>query len=167
MGEGWILQNPLHDTKIFSDAVSLSRAFFTGDRGHRAVSTILAVVCYSFTECSIVTPPVWIGLRNYAHLVRDSDFLIVLPHSLVYLIVTSTPIFLSSLLAIIVNRWPRRISAFRALWPMTSVPRIIQSHIGLFQQALFEIDQYSLGSWIKVSRWLAGWRNLAKRWVPA
>ena len=35
---------------------------------------IAAVVYYSFTDYSIVTPPVWIGLKNYEHLFQDQIF---------------------------------------------------------------------------------------------
>ena len=36
---------------------------------------IVAVVYYSFTDYDIVTPPVWVGLDNYAKLIDDDDVL--------------------------------------------------------------------------------------------
>ena len=77
---------------------------------------ILAVVYYSFTDYTIVTPPVWVGLSNYNWLIHDTIFWRALAHSLVYLLVTPTLIFLSILLAIVVNRKLPGISAFRALF---------------------------------------------------
>jgi len=77
---------------------------------------IFAVIYYSFTDYSIVTPPVWVGLKNYAWLLQDTIFWRALAHSIVYLIVTPILIFLSILLAIIVNRKLPGIYAFRALF---------------------------------------------------
>ncbi|HVM70376.1 MAG TPA: sugar ABC transporter permease [Anaerolineales bacterium] len=77
---------------------------------------IFAVIYYSFTDYSIVTPPVWVGLKNYAWLLQDTIFWRALAHSIVYLIVTPILIFLSILLAIVVNRKLPGIYAFRALF---------------------------------------------------
>lgn len=75
-----------------------------------------AVVYYSFTDYSIVTPPVWVGLRNYQQLARDPVFWLALRNSFLYLLVTPTLIVLSLLLAILVNRKLPGITAFRALF---------------------------------------------------
>jgi len=75
-----------------------------------------AVVYYSFTQYNIVTPPVWVGLRNYQQLLHDTVFWQALKHSFIYLLVTPILICLSILLAIVVNRKIPGISAFRALY---------------------------------------------------
>jgi putative chitobiose transport system permease protein len=77
---------------------------------------IVAVVYYSFTDYSIVTPPVWVGLRNYQQLRLDPIFWQALTHSLIYLVVTPILIFLSIILAIIVNRKLPAITMFRAMY---------------------------------------------------
>ncbi len=77
---------------------------------------IFAVVYYSFTDYTIVNPPVWVGLRNYSSLIHDTTFWRALGHSFVYLLVTPTLIFLSIILAIIVDRKLPGISAYRALF---------------------------------------------------
>ena len=77
---------------------------------------IIAVVYYSFTDYNIVTPPQWAGLKNYQQLVRDPIFWQALKHSFIYLLVTPALIFLSTLLAIVVNRKLPGINAFRALY---------------------------------------------------
>jgi putative chitobiose transport system permease protein len=77
---------------------------------------IIAVVYYSFTDYNIVTPPVWAGLENYQRLVKDPIFWQALQHSFIYLLVTPVLIFLSTLLAIVVNRKLVGINAFRALY---------------------------------------------------
>ena len=77
---------------------------------------IVAVVYYSFTDYSIVTPPEWIGLKNYQQLVQDPIFWQALRHSFIYLLVTPTLILLCILLAIVVNRKLPGINIFRALY---------------------------------------------------
>jgi len=75
-----------------------------------------AVVYYSFTDYNIVTPPVWVGLRNYQQLAQDPVFWQALSHSFIYLLVTPILIFLCIILAIVVNRKLPGINAFRALY---------------------------------------------------
>jgi putative chitobiose transport system permease protein len=75
-----------------------------------------AVVYYSFTDYNIITPPEWVGLRNYQQLMQDSLFWKALRNSFIYLLVTPTLIFLSVVLAIIVNRKLPGINAFRTLF---------------------------------------------------
>lgn len=75
-----------------------------------------AVIYYSFTDYNIITPAVWVGLKNYQHLFHDTVFLKALSHSLIYLLVTPIIIVLSIILAIVVNRPLRGISFFRALY---------------------------------------------------
>ena len=77
---------------------------------------IVAVVYYSFTDYSIVTPPVWVGLRNYQQLRADPIFWQALSHSFIYLVVTPIVIFLSIILAIVVNRKLPGINMFRAMY---------------------------------------------------
>jgi putative chitobiose transport system permease protein len=77
---------------------------------------IFAVAYYSFTDYNIYTPPIWIGLENYQQLARDPIFRQAIAHSFIYLLVTPALIFLSILLAIVVNRKLPGINAFRTLF---------------------------------------------------
>jgi putative chitobiose transport system permease protein len=77
---------------------------------------IAAVVYYSFTDYNIVTPPVWIGLRNFEQLFQDPIFWQALTHSFIYLLVTPILIFLCIILAVVVNRKLFGINAFRAIY---------------------------------------------------
>ncbi|HLO14641.1 MAG TPA: sugar ABC transporter permease [Anaerolineales bacterium] len=77
---------------------------------------IIAVVYYSLTDYSIVTPPVWVGLRNFQQLLHDDVFWQALRNSFIYLLVTPILILLGILLAILVNRRLPGINAFRALY---------------------------------------------------
>jgi putative chitobiose transport system permease protein len=75
-----------------------------------------AVIYYSFTDYNIINPPVWIGLKNFQQLLKDQIFWQAISHSLIYLLVTPTLIFLCIGLAIIVNRKLPGINAFRAVY---------------------------------------------------
>ncbi len=77
---------------------------------------ILAVIYYSFTDYSIITPPEWVGLANYQYLLTDSNFWLSLRNSFLYLIVTPIIIALSIMLAIAVNRKIPFINTYRALY---------------------------------------------------
>ncbi|HET9344704.1 MAG TPA: sugar ABC transporter permease [Candidatus Limnocylindrales bacterium] len=101
---------------------------------------MLAVVYYSFTDFSISTPPVWIGVENYQKLVGDPTFWLALTHSLVYLVVTPILIVLSIGLAIIVNRNLRGIHVFRALYYIPAVAGSIA--IGISWRWLFDTNGF-------------------------
>jgi putative chitobiose transport system permease protein len=77
---------------------------------------MIAVAYYSLTDYSIVTPPIWVGLRNFQQLIHDDVFWLALRNSFIYLLVTPILIFLSILLAIAVNRRLTGINTFRALY---------------------------------------------------
>jgi putative chitobiose transport system permease protein len=82
------------------------------------VVPIGSVVYLSFTEYNIVNPPVWVGLDNYARLLKDDIFWQALSHSFIYLLVTPILIVLGIALAIIVDRKLPGINIFRALYYM-------------------------------------------------
>jgi putative chitobiose transport system permease protein len=82
------------------------------------VVPIGSVVYLSFTEYNIVNPPVWVGLDNYAQLLKDDIFWQALSHSFIYLLVTPILIVLGIALAIIVDRKLPGINIFRALYYM-------------------------------------------------
>lgn len=77
---------------------------------------LIQVIYFSFTDYDLLTPPVWIGLDNYAKLAQDPQFWQSLLRSLIYLIVTPILIVLSIILAIAVNRPLRGMTFFRALY---------------------------------------------------
>jgi putative chitobiose transport system permease protein len=97
---------------------------------------IVAVVWYSLTTYDIVTPPVFVGLDNYARLLGDPTFWRALTNSIVYLIATPVLIVLSIGLAIVVNRRLRGIGLFRALYYVPAVSGSIA--IGISWRWLFD-----------------------------
>jgi len=97
---------------------------------------IAAVIYYSLTDYDIVTPPVFIGLDNFARLLGDDVLRLALVHSFVYLLVTPILIGLSIALAIVVNRRLRGIHIYRALYFVPAVSGSIA--IGLAWRWLFD-----------------------------
>ncbi len=97
---------------------------------------IAAVIYYSLTDYDIVTPPVFVGLDNFARLLGDDVLRLALLHSFVYLLVTPILIALSIALAIVVNRKLRGIHVYRALYFVPAVSGSIA--IGLTWRWLFD-----------------------------
>ncbi|HEX7975072.1 MAG TPA: sugar ABC transporter permease [Anaerolineales bacterium] len=118
-----------------------------------------AVVYYSFTTYDIISPPVWVGLQNYQTLLHDDIFLLALRNSFIYLLVTPTLIFLSILLAILVNRKLPFINLFRALYYIPVISGSIAVGIAwrllLDTNGLFNSMLVSMGLIKEPVQWLA------------
>ena len=118
-----------------------------------------AVVYYSFTEYNIMTPPEWVGLRNYQQLFRDDVFWQAMKHSFTYLLVTPILISLSILLAIVVNRKLPGIQIFRALFFVPVVSGSIA--VGIAWRLMWDTNGIingillSLGTLMEPIQWLA------------
>ena len=97
---------------------------------------MVAVFFYSFTSYNIVTPPKWVGLKNFQDLIVDSTFRLALRNSLVYLIVTPVLIVLSIILAIIVNRKLPGINLFRGLYYIPAISGSIA--VGIIWRWIFD-----------------------------
>src|SRR5512136_338078 len=123
------------------------------------VYPIMAVVYYSLTDYSIVTPPVWVGLKNFQELVKDPIFWQALSHSFIYLLVTPTLMILCTILAIVVNRKLRGINAFRAMYYIPVISGSIAVGIAwrlmLDTNGLLNSLLISLGAVKEPIQWLA------------
>jgi putative chitobiose transport system permease protein len=120
---------------------------------------IAAVVYYSFTDYNIITPPTWVGLRNFQQLLHDDVFWKALKNSFIYLLVTPILIFLCIILAIIVNRKLPGINGFRALYYIPVISGSIAVGISwrlmLDTNGLFNSLLASLGLIKEPVQWLA------------
>ena len=99
---------------------------------------IVSVFYFSFTDYDIMTPPEWVGLKNFIQLAQDDTFWLALRNSLVYLIVTPILIVLSIIVAIIVNRRLAGINIFRALYYVPAISGSIA--IGITWRLLFDVN---------------------------
>ena len=97
---------------------------------------MIAVVYFSFTDYSIISPPEWVGLDNYRRLLDDPTFWKALTNSAIYLIATPILIALSISLAIVVNRRLPGMSLFRALYYVPAVAGSIA--IGISWRWIFD-----------------------------
>jgi putative chitobiose transport system permease protein len=97
---------------------------------------MLAVIYFSFTDYSIITPPEWVGLDNYRRLLGDPTFWKALTNSMIYLVATPILITLSIGLAIVVNRPLRGMPLFRALYYVPAVAGSIA--IGISWRWIFD-----------------------------
>ena len=120
---------------------------------------LASVFYYSFLDYDIVTPPTFIGLKNYERLLSDPTFWKALTNSIIYLLATPTIIALSVSLAIVVNRKLRGIHIFRALYYIPAVSGSIA--IGISWRWLFDRNGFinsallSLGVIDDPIQWLA------------
>ena len=82
----------------------------------------LMVIYYSFTEFSILKPPVWIGLTNYLNLVGDKKFLLSLENSFLFTLGTVIPSAIIGLFfAIFLNKKIIGVGFYRAIYYMPQV----------------------------------------------
>lgn len=78
---------------------------------------MLTSLYYSFTKYDVLSPPRWIGLRNYERLIEDPTFWTSVSVTLQYtLIAVPLGLILSGLLSVLLNRALRGISLYRALF---------------------------------------------------
>lgn len=78
----------------------------------------------AFTEYKIITPPTWVGLRNFEDLLDDPVFFISLRNSVVYLLIVPAIQFAALALAVLVNNRLPGIRLFRAVYYMPVVTSV-------------------------------------------
>ncbi|CAN5770888.1 sugar ABC transporter permease [soil metagenome] len=84
-------------------------------------ATVRAVY-FSFTDYDLFNAPTWVGLRNYANLFRDENFLVALRNTLVFAaVVTTVQTFGALVMAAALNTKIRGLNFFRAAYYMPSV----------------------------------------------
>ena len=111
----------------------------------------LSGLYYSFTEFDILTPPHWVGLKNYVDiLTNDERFVKAVGNTAYYVAVGVVPrSIIGLLLALLLNQKQRGITLFRGLFYMPSiVPTvasmalfiyILHDRFGLLNEFLFNV----------------------------
>jgi multiple sugar transport system permease protein len=71
---------------------------------------IVSGIYYSFTDFTILKPPVWVGLQNYKDLLKDRLFLTSIKVTLKFVLGSTVPVWILSLLAAVVfyRKFPAR-----------------------------------------------------------
>lgn len=86
------------------------------------VYATVRAVYFSFTDYDLFSAPEWVGLRNYANLFREENFLLALRNSLAFAaVVTSVQTFGALLMAAVLNQKIRGLNFFRAAYYIPSV----------------------------------------------
>ena len=86
------------------------------------VYPVIASAYYSFTEFRVLSPPKWVGLRNYAELFTDRDyFLPSLANTVFMFIELPIALALSVGIALLLNQKIRGMAFFRTLFYLPSV----------------------------------------------
>lgn len=83
----------------------------------------LNVFYYSFTDYSIMNPPIWRGLENYKALLTDSAFVRALANSLIFTVGTVVPSAIIGLFfALLLNKKLQGVGFYRAIF---YVPQVV------------------------------------------
>lgn len=91
---------------------------------------MIASLYISFTKWEIVTPSVWVGLANYARLIRDDRFFLSLYNTAFYVFLgVPLHLFLALLAALAVNLDLRGIRIFRTLYYVPSITPAVANSI--------------------------------------
>jgi len=112
---------------------------------------MLASLYFSFTRYEILTPPQWIGLQNYARLLRDDLFWIALANTALYTVMSVSFYMVTSLfVALLLNASLPGVGIFRAIVYLPSqVPTVVNAllwlwifnpQFGLANYVLYELD---------------------------
>jgi putative chitobiose transport system permease protein len=111
----------------------------------------------AFTEYKIITPPTWVGLRNFEDLVEDPVFWISLKNSLLYLLVVPLIQLGAIVLAVLVNNRLTGIRLFRAAFYLPVVTSV--SVVGLMWGWMYNEQGLINGvlQWARVINEPIGW----------
>jgi multiple sugar transport system permease protein len=91
---------------------------------------LLAALYYSFTDYSVLLPPIFVGLENYVELFQDELFYKSLYNTLVYAFgAVGLGLFSSLVLALLLNHNIRGIGIYRTLFFLPSLMPIVASSI--------------------------------------
>lgn len=87
---------------------------------------ILSGIYYSFTDFTVLKPPVWVGLQNYKDLLKDRLFLTSIKVTLKFVLGSTIPVWVMSLLTAVVffRKFPAR-DALKLLFFSPVLPSLI------------------------------------------
>lgn len=113
----------------------------------------------AFTEYKVITPPRWVGLKNFEALMEDPVFFISLKNSLLYLLIVPAIQICAIVLAVLVNNSLPGIKYFRAVFYMPVVTSV--SVVGLMWGWMYNEQGLINGvmQWLRVIDEPIGWLN--------
>jgi multiple sugar transport system permease protein len=136
---------------------------------------LIASAYLSLTRYDVINPPTFIGLDNYAALLKDNLFYKSLENTLTYVLIhVPSAVLVSLLLAVLLNQRVRGLSFWRAAYylPMLTPTvaaavlwfRILSPNNGLLNEALSVIGIQGPG-WTIDANWVKPALALMKLWV--
>ncbi len=113
----------------------------------------------AFTEYKVISPPRWVGLKNFEVLWEDPVFFISLKNSLLYLLIVPVIQVCAVVLAVLVNNSLPGIKYFRAAFYMPVVTSV--SVVGLMWGWMYNEQGLINGilQWLRVINEPIGWLN--------
>jgi multiple sugar transport system permease protein len=91
---------------------------------------ILASLYFSFCDYRVLSPPVWVGLRNYQELFTDHDyFLPSLANTAFMFLALPIGTFFSVCIAMLLNRKLKGMAIFRTIFYLPSVVPVVASSV--------------------------------------
>lgn len=87
---------------------------------------IITGILFSFTDFTLLKPPVWVGLQNYQELLKDRLFLKSISVTLGFVLGSTVPVWILSLLAAVVfyQKFPAR-DALKAVFFSPVLPSLV------------------------------------------
>jgi len=92
-----------------------------------AAGPMIASAVISFTSWTMLSPPVWVGLKNYEMILNDDPLVPLSLWNTAYYVLFSVPLglFLSLFLAMLLDRRLRGMSVFRTLFFLPSITNMV------------------------------------------
>ena len=91
---------------------------------------VLASLYFSFTKYDIISPPVWIGLENYKHLLKDPYWIKSVQVTLNYTsLFIPLSLIVAYVIAILMSQELRGISVYRTMWYLPSLVPVVASAV--------------------------------------
>jgi len=129
-----------------------------------SIGPVIESFFLSFTKYEIVTPPIWIGLANYAQLVSEPLFWKILLNTVLYTVgFVPSGVILSLLLAVLVNQKLRGVLLFRSLYFLPVVSSTVaialvwswlyDPQFGAINDLLFTVFHINGPNWLGSTTW--------------
>jgi multiple sugar transport system permease protein len=126
---------------------------------------ILASLYYSFTRYDVLTPPVWVGLKNYIEMATDDLFLKSLKVTTVYTIGSVTLGLLCSLgLSMLLNNRVPGVNLFRTIFYLPTIVSgvalatlwmwIFNADFGILNYIIFQVTGEKGPIWLGSEQWV-------------
>jgi ABC-type sugar transport system permease subunit len=121
---------------------------------------IIGILYYSFTDYDLLTPPEWVGLKNYRIVAEEPRFFPAVRNTLFFALGTvPAGVITSLLLAVLINRAIRGIYFFRAMFYMPVVSSFVSVSLiflWIYEPQFGLLNDMFRALGLPASKWLRG-----------